>query len=187
MAKFNNKEIHNICAMGIVLFHAGEHCFHLIGEYYKDCIRETLRYKEIARKFGKMVAEAQVSKECDKVMKHENKYRSNEIVKHADAIKRLMEQMTDLGSLNFETKTDIEAKKKMTQEELEEWKKKRFEQTCEINEALNNDTKLMLRMISRFVNCCTTVENILKTESAIKVLAKGDKLSDNIIQYFEEL
>lgn len=187
MAKFNNKEIQNICAMGIVLFHAGEHCYNLIWEYYKDCIRESVRYKQIARQFGKMVAEAQVSKECDRVMKHENKYKCNEIVKHAEAIKRLMEQMTDLGSMNFETETDIEAKKKMTKEELEEWKKKRFWQVAEMNEALTNDTKLMLRMISRIVNCCTTDENILKTESAIKMLAKGTKLSDNIIKYFEEL
>lgn len=187
MAKFNNKEIQNICAMGIVLFHAGEHCYNLIVEYYKDCIRESVRYKQIARKFGKMVAEAQVSKECDRVMKHENKYKCNEIVKHAEAIKRLMEQMTDLGSMNFETETDIEAKKNMTKEELEEWNKKRFQQVAEMNEALTNDTKLMLRMISRFVNCCTTDENILKTESAIKMLAKGTKLSDNIIKYFEEL
>lgn len=187
MAKFNQKEINSICAMGIVLFHAGEQCYNLIWEYYKDCIRDSVRYKQIARKFGKMVAEAQVSKECDKVMKHENKYKCNEIVKHADAIKRLMEQLTDLGSFNFETETDIEAKKNMTQEELEEWKKKRFQLTADMNEALTNDTKLMLRMISRFVNCCTTDENIIKTESAIKMLAKGNKLSDNIIQYFEEL
>lgn len=75
----------------------------------------------------------------------------------------------------------------MTQEELEEWKKKRFQLTADMNEALTNDTKLMLRMISKLVNCCTTDENILKTESTIKILAKGHKISDNIIQYFEEL
>ena len=75
----------------------------------------------------------------------------------------------------------------MTKEELKEYQAKRFQLTADMNEALTNDTKLMLRMISRFVNCCTTDENILKTESAIKMLSKGNKLSDNIIKYFEEL
>jgi hypothetical protein len=161
------KDLDFITNLMLVFFHAGEQCIRLTEDYFKDRYRQSQDYAKLRKKFGKAQADLILGEQVNKILRHNEKYQYGKIIKHAEQLKSMMDEVTaiSIGS--------VESEKELTGEEM-----------FNAYDYLMKDARWLCKIYSMICNC-EKESDIVKIESTIKLLAKGDMASEKVISRFE--
>lgn len=159
--RLSQKELDTLTGMMIVLFHAGERCVQIIENEFVAQQRDTQEYKQLVSMVGKARAEAWLQETCKKVLRHDDKMRVRTIIKQADDLRANISRLTDMA-VSIGNGEDV----------------------VDNFDALINDANIICRLMCYYSNA-TTDEMLVKMESTLRLLAKGKRVSDNIMELFE--
>ena len=161
------KDLDFITNLMLVFFHAGEQCIRLTEEYFKDRYRQSQDYAKLRKKFGKAQADLILGEQVNKILRHNEKYQYGKIIKHAESLKSMMDEVTALAI------GSIDNDQELTGEEM-----------CNAFDFLMRDSKWLCYIYSMICNCekesdYTTIENIVAS------LATGNMVSESVINKFK--
>lgn len=161
------KDLDFLANLMLVFFHAGEICIRATEDYFKDRYRASQEYQQLRKKYGKAQADMIVGDEVNRLLRHNEKYQYGKIIKQAEQSKSMMDEVTaiSIGS--------VESEKELTGEEM-----------FNAYDYLMKDARWLCKIYSMICNC-EKESDIVKIESTIKLLAKGDMASEKVISRFE--
>ena len=106
------KDLDFLANLMLVFFHAGEICIRATEDYFKDRYRASQEYQQLRKKYGKAQADLIVGDQVNKILRHNEKYQYGKIIKHAEQLKSMMDEVTALAI------GSVDAQEKLTGEEM---------------------------------------------------------------------
>ena len=149
--------------MMLVFFHAGERCLQVCEQHFIKEHRASNDYKKLCKTIGKPAADMFLKDKAHKLLQHEAKFKYGEIIRRAEQLKLLMENVTSTAIAC--TREDINS--------------------IEAYDYLHNDVNWLCKVYAMMTNF-THEDDATKLESTIKLLAKGNLTSDRVIKSFEQ-
>ena len=150
-----------LTGMMIVLFHAGERCSQIITQQYAAQYKASKDYQLLCKMYGRAKADLMVQEQTEKILTQADKMQVKRICKQAEDLHRSIERMTDFAIAVGEQ-----------------------EQAFDNFDALLNDANNVCKLAAYYANIITE-EDMLKADSTLKTLAKGQRISETIMQEFE--
>lgn len=150
-----------LTGMMIVLFHAGERCSQIIMQQYAAQYKTSQDYKVLCKRCGKAQADLIVQEQTEKILTQADKLQVKRIVKQAEDLQRSIEKMTTIAIQVGDQPN-----------------------TCDNFDALLNDANNVCKLMGYYANLITE-DDMLKADSALKALAKGNRVPETIMQQFE--
>jgi hypothetical protein len=149
--------------MMLVFFHAGERCLQVCEQHFVKEHRASKDYQRLCRTIGKPAADLYLKDKAHKLLQHEAKFKYGEIIRRAEQLKLLMDNVTSTAiAYGREDINSIEA-----------------------YDYLHNDVNWLCKVYAMITNF-THKDDATKLESTIKLLAKGNLTSDRVIKSFEQ-
>mgnify|MGYP003411955236 FL=1 len=161
MKQLTPQEMDALTGMMIVLFHAGERCSQIIMQQYAAQYKASQDYKLLCKRCGKAQADLIVKEQTEKILTQADKMQVKRIVKQAEDLQRSIEKMTTIA---IQVGDQANA--------------------CDNFDALLNDANNVCKLMGYYANLMTE-EDMLKADSALKLLAKGKRVPENVMQQFE--
>lgn len=161
MKQLTTQEMDALTGLMIVLFHAGERCSQLIAQQYELQYKQSQVYKALCKKYGKTQADLIVKEQTQRILTQADKMQVKRICKQAEDLHRSIERMTGFA---------IEIGEQ--------------EQAFDNFDALLNDANNVCKLAAYYANIITE-EDMLKADGTLKTLAKGQRISETIMQEFE--
>ena len=161
MKQLTPQEMDALTGMMIVLFHAGERCSQIIMQQYAAQYKASQDYKVLCKRCGKAQADLIVQEQTEKILTQADKLQVKRIVKQAEDLQRSIEKMTTIA---IQVGDQANA--------------------CDNFDALLNDANNVCKLTGYYANIITE-EDMLKADSALKLLAKGKRVSEKVMQQFE--
>lgn len=149
--------------MMLVFFHAGERCLQVCEQHFVKEHRASKDYQRLCRTIGKPAADLYLKDKAHKLLQHEAKFKYGEIIRRAEQLKLLMDNVTSVAVAS--TREDINS--------------------IEAYDYLHNDVNWLCKVYAMITNF-THKDDATKLESTIKLLAKGNLTSDRVIKSFEQ-
>ena len=149
--------------MMLVFFHAGERCLQVCEQHFVKEHRASKDYQRLCRTIGKPAADLYLKDKAHKLLQHEAKFKYGEIIRRAEQLKLLMDNVTSVAVAS--TREDINS--------------------IEAYDYLHNDVNWLCKVYAMITNF-THKNDATKLESTIKLLAKGNLTSDRVIKSFEQ-
>lgn len=156
------KELNILANMMTMCFHAGEKFLHVIQQHLEAEYRASNDYQQIKKHCGKIVADEILKRQATKFLFQDHKLKYGQMIKLADQIKLMMEAITD----------DIISCKRDGVDYAEAY------------DSINSDANWLCKFYS-LMNNVTNETDWIKIESVIKLYAKGDVVSENILNNFD--
>lgn len=150
-----------LTGMMIVLFHAGERCSQILMQQYASQYKTSQDYKVLCKRYGKTQADLIVKEQTEKILTQADKMQVKRIVKQAEDLQRSIEKMTTIA-IQVGDQANM----------------------CDNFDALLNDANNVCKLMGYYANLMTE-EDMLKADSALKALAKGNRVPETIMQQFE--
>ena len=150
-----------LTGMMIVLFHAGERCSQILMQQYAAQYKTIQDYKVLCKRYGKTQADLMVQEQTEKILTQADKMQVKRIVKQAEDLQRSIEKMTTIA-IQVGDQPNV----------------------CDNFDALLNDANNVCKLMGYYGNLMTE-EDMLKADSALKTLAKGKRVPENVMQQFE--
>ena len=150
-----------LTGMMIVLFHAGERCSQILMQQYAAQYKTIQDYKVLCKRYGKTQADLMVQEQTEKILTQADKMQVKRIVKQAEDLQRSIEKMTTIA-IQVGDQPNV----------------------CDYFDALLNDANNVCKLMGYYGNLMTE-EDMLKADSALKTLAKGKRVPENVMQHFE--
>lgn len=150
-----------LTGMMIVLFHAGERCSQILMQQYAAQYKTSQDYKVLCKRYGKTQADLMVQEQTEKILTQADKMQVKRIVKQAEDLQRSIEKMTTIA-IQVGDQPNV----------------------CDNFDALLNDANNVCKLMGYYGNLMTE-EDMLKADSALKTLAKGKRVPENVMQHFE--
>ena len=157
------RELNLLANMMTIFFHAGERILSVIQMSMEKEYRMSDDYKKIKKHIGKLAADEFLKKQATKVLRHDHRLKYGEIIRRIDQLKTMMDAVTN----------DMLACTKEGYDMMESY------------DAIHKDTNWLCKFYSLMQNI-TTDEDLVKLESMIKLYAKGDVISENILSNFND-
>jgi hypothetical protein len=149
--------------MMLVFFHAGERCLQVCEQHFVKEHRASKDYQRLCRTIGKPAADLYLKDKAHKLLQHEAKFKYGEIIRRAEQLKLLMDNVTSTAiAYGREDINSIEA-----------------------YDYLHDDVNWLCKVYAMITNF-THKDDATKLESTIKLLAKGNLTSDRVIKSFEQ-
>lgn len=148
--------------MMLVFFHAGERCLQVCEQHFVKEHRASKDYQKLCKTIGKPAADMFLKDKAHKLLQHEAKFKYGEIIRRAEQLKLLMDNVTSTAIAC--TREDVDS--------------------IQAYDYLHNDVNWLCKvyaMMTNFIN----KDDTTKLESTIKLLAKGNLTSDRVIKSFE--
>ena len=149
--------------MMLVFFHAGERCLQVCEQHFVKEHRASKDYQKLCKTIGKPAADMFLKDRAHKLLQHEAKFKYGEIIRKAEQLKLLMDNVTSTAIACG--REDIDS--------------------IEAYDYLHNDVNWLCKVYSMITNF-THKDDAVKLESTIKLLAKGNLTSDRVIKSFEQ-
>lgn len=149
--------------MMLVFFHAGERCLQVCEQHFVKEHRASKDYQRLCRTIGKPAADLYLKDKAHKLLQHEAKFKYGEIIRRAEQLKLLMDNVTSVAVAS--TREDINS--------------------IEAYDYLHNDVNWLCKVYAMITNF-THKDDATKLESTIRLLAKGNLTSDRVIKSFEQ-
>lgn len=124
--------------------------------------RASKDYQKLCKTIGKPAADMFLKDKALKLLQHEAKFKYGEIIRRAEHLKLLMDNVTSTAIAC--TREDINS--------------------IEAYDYLHNDVNWLCKVYAMMTNF-THEDDATKLESTIKLLAKGNLTSDRVIKSFE--
>lgn len=150
-----------LTGMMIVLFHAGERCSQIITQQYAAQYKTSQDYKILCKRYGKAQADLIVKEQTEKILTQADKMQVKRIIKQAEDLQRSIEKMTTIA---IQVGDQANA--------------------CDNFDALLNDANNVCKLMGYYANIMTE-EDLRKADSTLKILSKGKRIPDTIMQQFE--
>lgn len=150
-----------LTGMMIVLFHAGERCSQIITQQYAAQYKSSQDYKALCKVYGKPQADLIVKEQTEKILTQADKMQVKRIIKQAEDLQRSIEKMTSIA-IQVSDQPNV----------------------CDNFDALLNDANNVCKLMGYYANIITE-EDLMKADSTLKTLAKGQRISETIMQEFE--
>ena len=150
-----------LTGMMIVLFHAGERCSQIITKQYELQYKQSQDYKVLCKRYGKPQADLIVKEQTERILTQADKMQVKRIIKQAEDLQRTIDKMTDIAIAVGD-----------------------LEQAFDNFDALLNDANNVCKLMGYYANIITE-EDLLKADSTLKILAKGKRIPDAIMEQFE--
>jgi hypothetical protein len=158
-----NYDLDVLSNMMLVFFHAGERCLQVCEQHFVKEHRASKDYQRLCRTIGKPAADLYLKDKAHKLLQHEAKFKYGEIIRRAEQLKLLMDNVTSTAiAYGREDINSIEA-----------------------YDYLHNDVNWLCKVYAMITNF-THKDDATKLESTIKLLAKGNLTSDRVIKSFEQ-
>lgn len=161
MKQLTTQEMDALTGMMIVLFHAGERCSRIITQQYAAQYKASQDYKALCKMYGRAKADLIVQEQTEKILTQADKMQVKRIVKQAEDLQRSIEKMTDIAIQVGD-----------------------LEQAFDNFDALLNDANNVCKLMGYYSNIITE-EDLMKADSTLKLLAKGNRIPKTIMQQFE--
>lgn len=161
MKQLNPQEMDALTGMMIVLFHAAERCSNILMQQYAEQYKASQSYKEIAKKAGKIQADLLVKEQTERILTQRDKLQVKRILKQAEELQRSISRMTDVAISIGEQ-----------------------DQAFDNFDALLCDANNVCKLVAYYSNLRTD-DDYMKADSTLKVLAKGNKISAEIMKHFD--
>jgi hypothetical protein len=161
MKQLKPQEMDSLTGMMIVLFHAGERCSQIIMQQYAAQYKASKDYQLLCKIYGRAKADLMVQEQTEKILTQADKMQVKRIVKQAEDLQRSIEKMTAIA-IQVGDQPNV----------------------CDNFDALLNDANNVCKLMGYYANLMTE-EDMLKADSALKALAKGNRVPETIMQQFE--
>lgn len=156
------KDIDMLSNMMLIFFHAGEKCLQIVEDHFVKEHRASQEYKEIKKRVGKIAADEILKTHVKDVLRHDMKFKYGEVIKRAEQLKQMMDTIT-LASIGASAK-DIDS--------------------AEAYDLLHHDVNWLCKFYA-YVTNITSESDAVKLESAVKMYAKGNMISEKIMDKFD--
>lgn len=150
-----------LTGMMIVLFHAGERCSQIITQQYAAQYKASKDYQLLCKIYGRAKADLMVQEQTEKILTQADKMQVKRIIKQAEDLQRSIEKMTAIAIQVGDQPN-----------------------TCDNFDALLNDANNVCKLMGYYANIMKE-EDLLKADSTMKALAKGNRVPETIMQQFE--
>ena len=151
-------DIDVLSGMMTIFMHAADKCLRLIELHYKAEYRASEAYKRNCKQYGKAAVEMVMDYQTRKVVRHDDKLKLGRLIKQAEDFHRTIDSLTDRAMVAHNAEiSDIES-----------------------FNALEHDINYLCYMYALMGNCIGA-DDELKLLSTIKMMAKGDRVSDNVL------
>jgi hypothetical protein len=157
-----NYDLDVLTNMMLVFFHAGERCLQVCEQHFVKEHRASKDYQKLCKTIGKPAADMVLKDKAHKLLQHEAKFKYGEIIRRAEQLKSLMDNVTSTAIAC--TREDVNS--------------------IEAYDYLHNDVNWLCKVYAMITNF-THEDDATKLESTIKLLAKGNLTSDRVIKSFE--
>lgn len=161
MKQLTPQEMDALTGMMIVLFHAGERCSQIITQQYAAQYKVSKDYQLLCKIYGRAKADLMVQEQTEKILTQADKMQVKRIIKQAEDLQRSIEKMTAIAIQVGDQPN-----------------------TCDNFDALLNDANNVCKLMGYYANIMTE-EDLLKADSTLKALAKGNRVPETIMQQFE--
>lgn len=161
MKQLTPQEMDALTGMMIILFHAGERCSQIITQQYAAQYKASKDYQLLCKIYGRAKADLMVQEQTEKILTQADKMQVKRIIKQAEDLQRSIEKMTAIA---IQVGDQANA--------------------CDNFDALLNDANNVCKLMGYYANIMTE-EDLLKADSTMKALAKGNRVPETIMQQFE--
>lgn len=160
--KLTSEDIDVLSGMIIIFLHSAERCLQLIELAKEDDYRIGADYKRYVKLYGKAHIDNIVKKKVKEIVRGEQRLQLGKLLEKGKEFHLMMKKISQAGMVaHREDVTDADA-----------------------FDAIIHDTNVLCYMYALMGNCLTD-EDEMKLISTIKVLAKGNRVSDRIISRLE--
>lgn len=158
---FTEKDLDKIYGMMLIFAHAMERCLSLAEMHYAAEYRGSNDYKRLCKAYGKAYAGEIVRRGAHKVISHDKKHKFGEIIAQAKRLYTMMEKVSETAMVSCENNAGL----------------------GEAYDALHHDVNFLCKIYALMGNC-TGEDDEIKLMSTVKMLAKGDRISERVIDAF---
>ncbi len=151
-------DIDVLSGMMIIFLKAAEKCIQTMELHYEAEYRAGKEYKAYCKLYGKAVTDAIVSKQVRKVIRGDERNRLGKILQAASEMHRQMDYLVDSGMQAHPDNITTE----------------------QAFDAMQHDTNFLCYLYALMGNC-NGKDDEIKIISTIKAFAKGDRVSDNVL------
>ncbi|MCM1034955.1 MAG: hypothetical protein NC229_08930 [Bacteroides sp.] len=163
MKELTEQEQDVLSGMMVVFFHAAERCVQVLENHYRAQYQAGKDYKMIVRKIGKAKADEIVKQQVTRIVRGDER---NNIRRILDTCKALHQQMENLSDSAINSHADG----------VEAW---------QMFDNLQHDVNFLCKIYALMGNCNGRDDEI-KLESTLRTLAKGNRVSERIIEEFKQ-
>ena len=161
-SKLTDYDLDVLSNMMLVFFHAGERCLQVCEQHFVTEHRASNDYKALCKRIGKPAADMFLKERAHNMLQHETKFKYGEIIKRAEQLKALMDKVTSVAIGH--TREDINP--------------------IEAYDYLHADVNWLCKIYAMITNC-KYQSDALKIESTVKMLAKDNRTSEQVINSFK--
>ncbi len=159
----SNDEINVLSGMMIIFMHAAERCVRLMEQHYEAEYRAGADYKRICKALGRAKTDEIVRQQTKKIVRGDERNNIGRLLKLAADFENAMERLTLSGiRAHSEDTTEVQA-----------------------FDAIIHDVDYLCYLYALMVNC-NGKDDEIKITSALKALAKGDRVSDRLLNMFNQ-
>lgn len=158
-----NDEVDTLSGMMIVFMHAAERCLQLCENHYEAEYRAGKEYMYLRKRYGKIAADEILHKQVKRVIRGDERNKLGKILEAADRFHKAMESLSGRAiALHVDEVNDMEA----------------FDH-------LLHDVNFLCYAYALMANCKEDKDE-LRIISSLKIMAKGDSVSDNLLNILKE-
>lgn len=152
-------DIDVLSGMMIIFLHAAEKCIRTMELHYEAEYRAGNDYKKLCKMYGKPQADRILREQTRKVIRGDERNKLGKILRVAEDFHKHMESLTESGMKSHRQDTT----------------------DCDAFDAIQHDTNFLCYLYALMGNCIGA-DDELKIISATKALAKGDRVSENVLE-----
>ena len=147
-----------LSGMMIIFMHSAEKCLQIMERHYEAEYRAGNDYKSLCKLYGKSQAERILGEQVKRLIRGDERCNLGKILRTADMFHKQMETLTNTAmSSHSDDITDIQS-----------------------FDAIEHDINFLCYCYALMGNC-NGADDEIKILSTVKALAKGDRVSDNVL------